>query len=253
MLPTLTMAPRNTFWNARVPRCSQNTRNPLSPALGGPLSRDYLDPQALSSSITRYRGRNSQCSWRSKKLVYASKKKQKTLCDFHSTIQRNRRVLWVKDIYLLGTVQNSLQVSLLWFSKNKSGTQPLKNLKSPITIHNPPVLSWTQWLFEMFEKTRTVDNSSVILILSKFPGPVVLWFFLSQYVGGTMVISKIKEPQNTRVGHRHHRRIVKSRAKLGAAAEELQKEEEVMAMAMAHCNLFCFLGARLTRGRALNA
>jgi hypothetical protein len=53
-----------------------------------------------------------------------------------------------------------------------------------------------------------------------------------------MVINKIKEPQNTRVGHRHHRRIVKSRAKLGAAAEELQREEEVMAMAMAHCNLF---------------
>jgi hypothetical protein len=33
----------------------------------------------------------------------------------------------------------------------------------------------------------------------------------------------------------------------------LQREEEVMAMAMAHCNLFWFLGARLTRGRALNA
>jgi hypothetical protein len=58
------------------------------------------------------------------------------------------------------------------------------------------------------------------------------------YRGGTMVINKIEEPPNTRAGHRHHRRIVKSRAKLGAAAEELQREEEVMAMAMAHCNLF---------------
>jgi hypothetical protein len=68
-----------------------------------------------------------------------------------------------------------------------------------------------------------------------------------------MVVSKIKEPPNTRVGHRHDRRIVKSRAKLGAAGEELQREKEVMAMAMAHCDLFCFLGARLTRGRALSA
>lgn len=82
---------------------------------------------------------------------------------------------------------------------------------------------------------------------------MVIWFFLYQYVGGTMVINKIKEPPNTRVGHRHHRRIVKSRAKLGVAAEELQREEEVMAMAMAHCNLFCFVGVRLTQGRALNA
>ncbi len=251
MLPTLTMAPRNTFWNARVPRCSQNTRNPLSPALGGPLSRDHLDPQALSSSITRYRGRNSQCSWRSKKLSLCKQEETKNFVWFsfyHSKKQKS----FVGEGHL--PIRNCAKFpSLLWFSKNKSGTQPLKNLKSPITIHNPPVLSWTQWLFEVLEKTTTVANSSVIIILSKYPGPVVLWFFLSQYVGGTMVINKIKEPQNTRVGHRHHRRIVKSRAKLGAAAEELQREEEVMAMAMAHCNLFCFLGARLTRGRALNA
>jgi hypothetical protein len=54
-----------------------------------------------------------------------------------------------------------------------------------------------------------------------------------------MVINKIKEPPNTRVGHHHHRRIVKSRAKLGAAAEELQREGEVMAMAMARPTPIC--------------
>jgi hypothetical protein len=45
------MAPKNTFLNALVPRCSQNARNPLSPALGGPLSTEHLNPQALPNTL----------------------------------------------------------------------------------------------------------------------------------------------------------------------------------------------------------
>jgi hypothetical protein len=65
-----------------------------------------------------------------------------------------------------------------------------------------PVIIWGAW------KDQNCWQQFCDSHLSKYPGPVVLWFFLSQYVGGTMVINKIKEPQNTRVGHRHHRRIV---------------------------------------------
>jgi hypothetical protein len=67
------MAPKNTFLNALVPRCSQNTRNPLSPALGGPLSRENLYPRALPNTLEEI----LSVVGGARSKVYASKKKQK--------------------------------------------------------------------------------------------------------------------------------------------------------------------------------